>query len=71
MRMDGIGHKLGITASLLMAALLAGCVAYPVGGGGYYAAPYYGPPAYAVVAPPVIGFWGGHGGGYGYGRHWR
>ena len=73
--MDRFSRKLWITASLGLTALLAGCVAYPVGGGGYYPAPYYSPPAYAFVAPPVIGFWGGRGGGYGYGNgyghHWR
>ena len=59
------GRKIGIAAALAMAALLGGCVAYPVGGG-YYSRPYYAPPAYAVVTPPVIGYWGG-----GYGHHWR
>ncbi len=72
MDMDGIGRKLGVVASLAVAALLAGCVAYPVGGE-YYAAPYYAPPVYAVAPAPAIGFWGGYGGGYGHGhgRHWR
>ena len=61
----GFGRKIGIAAALAMAALLGGCVAYPVGGG-YYSRPYYAPPAYAVATPPVIGYWGG-----GYGHHWR
>ena len=65
MRSDGLRRKIGIVAVLATMALLGGCVAYPVGGG-YYSQPYYAPPAYAVVAPPVIGYWGG-----GYGRHWR
>lgn len=67
MDMARIGRKLNIAASLALTALLAGCVAYPAGGG-YYGAPYYAPPVYAV-APPVIGFWGG--GEHGYGRHWH
>ncbi len=64
MASDSICRKLGIAASLVLAGLLGGCVAYPAGYNGYYAPQ----PAYAVVAPPVVGFgyWGG-----GYGRHWR
>jgi hypothetical protein len=75
MRKDKIGRRVGIAASLAMGALLAGCVAYPAGGyyGGYAPGPYYAPTPYAVVAPPVVGFWGGgyRYGGYGYGRRWR
>jgi hypothetical protein len=71
-----MSRKIGFAAALLLAGLLTGCVAYPEAG--YYPAPYYAP-AYAVAAPPVVGFWGGgrhgHDGGWGRGwgggRHWR
>jgi hypothetical protein len=72
MRMNGIFPKLYIAASVGLAALLAGCVAYPdpYYPGGGYAVPG---PAYAVAAPPIF-IGGGYGGGYrggGWGRHWR
>ena len=69
MRTNGICHKLCIAASLGLAMLMTGCVAYP--------APYYPGPAYAVAAPPIYlgggyrGYGGGYGGGWGGGHHWR
>ena len=72
MRTGPTPNKLRIAASILLAGLLAGCVAYPAGDAGYYSAPYYAAPGYSVVSPPAFGFWGdgrGWGDRGGHGRH--
>ncbi len=67
MRIIGSCGKLGLVAVLALATALTGCVAYPYGGYyGGYAPAYYPGPSYAVIAPPVVGYWGG-----GYGHRWR